>query len=625
MIDKNSAKWIFIDGDCGKDVYVDFKDNFNVEEGQTFLYVSCDSVFYCNINGKLASFSHCADYPDYKLYDKFDISEFCKENNQIDFTVWYVGDDGNQTYIKGAPGLWYVIVNNGKIVASSSEKTLCRKNINYKNGYCKYLTLQLGYSFYYDNTIVNEGEFKPSILAKDRKVLPRPQKSLVLGQKIEGVIKDQGDYLSVDLGKETAGFIKLNFVSPIEQEIKIGYGEFLKDGRVAVEINGRDFSFIINAKKGKNDIVFPLRRIAGRYLEVYFNQKIQAESIAILPVFYPVTVIEKKFDDPLKQKIYDVSIDTLRLCMHEHYEDCPWREQALYTLDSRHQMLFGYYAFKESEYQRANLVLISKGLRKDGFLSLCFPTGRERDIPIPSFSLAYFLQVCEYVAFTGDASIKKEVENTLSILAKSFENKIDSNGLIPVFPYPYWNFYEWTEGNDRANEIDGRDEFTPYVLDYDLTINAFYVYVMQFYNKVFNKNVQTERVKRAIKQNFFVEEKGLFKNSINDERFSQLGNAYAVLIGLGDDQLTNKVKEGSNMTKASLSMRYFVYQALLTEKEKYKDFIISDIIKRYSYMLSQGATSFWETDKGWKDFDGAGSLCHGWSALPVYFFNKLLD
>ncbi len=41
------------------------------------------------------------------------------------------------------------------------------------------------------------------------------------------------------------------------------------------------------------------------------------------------------------QKIYDVSIYTLKCCMHEHYEDCPWREQALYTMDSRNQMLCG--------------------------------------------------------------------------------------------------------------------------------------------------------------------------------------------------------------------------------------------------------------------------------------------
>ncbi|MFQ7077041.1 MAG: hypothetical protein ACLRSW_03420 [Christensenellaceae bacterium] len=40
-------------------------------------------------------------------------------------------------------------------------------------------------------------------------------------------------------------------------------------------------------------------------------------------------------------------------------------------------------------------------------------------------------------------------------------------------------------------------------------------------------------------------------------------------------------------------------------------------------MLKRGATTFWETIKGEADFEGAGSLCHGWSAVPVYVAWKL--
>ena len=37
-------------------------------------------------------------------------------------------------------------------------------------------------------------------------------------------------------------------------------------------------------------------------------------------------------------------------------------------------------------------------------------------------------------------------------------------------------------------------------------------------------------------------------------------------------------------------------------------------------MLYAGATSFWETTNGASDFGFAGSLCHGWSAVPIYIF-----
>jgi hypothetical protein len=41
-------------------------------------------------------------------------------------------------------------------------------------------------------------------------------------------------------------------------------------------------------------------------------------------------------------------------------------------------------------------------------------------------------------------------------------------------------------------------------------------------------------------------------------------------------------------------------------------------------MLFHGATSFWETLLGGADFGGAGSLCHGWSAVPIYFYHAYL-
>ena len=41
-------------------------------------------------------------------------------------------------------------------------------------------------------------------------------------------------------------------------------------------------------------------------------------------------------------------------------------------------------------------------------------------------------------------------------------------------------------------------------------------------------------------------------------------------------------------------------------------------------MLREGATTFWEIIIGADDFADAGSLCHGWSALPVYYY-EILD
>lgn len=71
-------------------------------------------------------------------------------------------------------------------------------------------------------------------------------------------------------------------------------------------------------------------------------------------------------------------------------------------------------------------------------------------------------------------------------------------------------------------------------------------------------------------------------------------------------------------------MATFLYDGLLRFGDTYKEFILKDICAKYGKMLESGATTFWETEKGWRDFDNAGSLCHGWSAMPIYYFRTLL-
>jgi hypothetical protein len=41
-------------------------------------------------------------------------------------------------------------------------------------------------------------------------------------------------------------------------------------------------------------------------------------------------------------------------------------------------------------------------------------------------------------------------------------------------------------------------------------------------------------------------------------------------------------------------------------------------------MLKSTGDTLWETIDGAQAFDDAGSLCHGWSALPLYFFQRYI-
>ena len=623
-----SAKWIWTKDypESKSDYYAGFKRSFLYNgEGKVYLDVSSDSAFAAYINGKLAGFSRCADYPAHKRFDRFEISKYLNENNEIYIIVWYMGVN-SQNYIKDIPGLWFEISSEKGRILESDENTLSRLEVNYKFGENKMITSQLGLSFHYDNTVTNNGEYLPSLEVVKPIPDKRDQKHLILTERANAQYKQCDGYLLIDLGRETAGYLDLDFVSPSDQELLIAFGEHIENGgKVSRCIGVRDFSVKFTAKKGENKWFCPLRRIGARYLEVYSSEPITPSYFGIYEVNYPVNEIKRKFENSLMQKIYDVSVRTLRLCMHEHYEDTPWREQGLYCMDSRNQMLFGYHAFGEYEYPRSNLLLMNEGMNEHGLLSICFPAGRVS--PIPSFSLAYILELSEYVEYTGDREIIELTKKTIDTLVDTFTKQIGSNGLISTFPAPMWNFYEWSEGSDRANEIcrevdSNYESSDSKQCDYDLILNAMYVYVLEKYDRISGRPLHdTESIKKAIRDNLFDSGRGVYKLSVGDGRVTQLGQAFAILAGLGDTTLLEKMLKCENMVPATLSMKAFVYDAAI--KHGRENFVLDDIMRVYTAMLDAGATSFWETEKGWRDFDNAGSLCHGWSALPVYYYTKL--
>ncbi len=621
-----NAKWIWNSTDYIDDEYVDFLCDFDINNPHgVSLDISVDGTFAVYVNDNLAGFGECSDDENNKIYDTFCLDEFVKKGkNSLFITVWHHGAPCS-TYSVAKAGCIFSITEGGQDLLNSDEKVLSRINTNFKNGYCKYITGQLGLSYYYDNTIDNNAPFTFSALIdKSKDIEKRPIKNLQLLDRKDTKITYNGNLVTIDLSEETVGFLDFSFESDNAQELIITYGEHLdQNGMVSRMIGPRDFSVEFKAKKGENKFFNPLRRLAGRYIQFEVKHPVKIEYFTLRPVMYPVNVVPYKFENPLHNRIYQTSVHTLKCCMHAHYEDCPWREQALYALDSRNQMLCGYVAFKEYDYARYNLVLLSRSYIKElKVLNLTYP--RDAHLPIPFFSLAYVLQVAEYVKASGDFSLYNQVKPVVDGIMQGFSDRIDENGLIANLPYPFWNFYEWTDGNHNEWEI-GRKSTDDYVITYNLIINAMYVYVSGFYDFLTGKTTDLSHMKTAIYKKFYRADKGLFINSDRDGNFSVLANVMAVLCGAGDRAVTQKViDERENLVDISLSMNGFLYSALLLADENFKDYIISDIESKYGYMLDNGATTFWETIKGSVDFDNAGSLCHGWSALPVYWLAKLV-
>lgn len=633
----NSSKWIWFEEQGEADSYGDFYGEIEVPDrnSKTVMRLSCDSDYALFVNGTYVDSNQYADFEYYKIYDEIDLTPFLREGkNAVAVIVWYFGVD-SQKYCYGKAGLIFEIENEGLgTLLCSGESMLSRKSVTYAAGRKKLVSYQLGFSFRYDLNAEDgwmNGELKgfhPSVVVeKNCTFYKRPNEKLKLEpRKPVRELRKWHSNLSVfcDLGEESVGLPEVEFFSPVEQKIIVTWCEELSAGNVRRYMSANDYSFELIAKKGKNSYRNPFLRIGCRYMQIDSESEIEVSYLGLRPFLYPLEEKENALPlNELDQKIYRLCSDTLRLCAFEHYVDCPFREQGLYTYDSRNQMLAGYYAFKGYDYAYSNLKLLSMDKRADRLMSITAPC--KIDVAIPAYSLYYVLQVWEYLLYSErnelDASIVEKIDDLISVF---YERK--SEGLICNFKgKDYWNFYDWSDnlnGYGANRDHDGEP---------DLNINCLYILAFECYLKICDRLQKTPvvhtdliRMRQDVFRTYFDEEDGLMSLYEGKKIYTQFSNALAVLSGCALDRAADiclKMVEGKT-SECSLSMKPFYYDALLKTDRGYAETVLSEIREHYGYMLRHGATSVWETMESPTD---GGSFCHGWSSIPIYYFHLLLS
>ena len=643
----DDAKWIWCNDNASPDEYGEFVDTFSYHGGNVVLNISADSNFVAYLNGELVAFDQYPDFPHDKVYDTVDVTAYCRNGeNRLAIIVWYYGLYDSASYYLGKAGLLYTVCEDGVLRCQSDETTLSRMSRAYLSHRCHKITNSIGYSFHYD---VNRedawlttacGGFTPSVPLEQRLPLrPRSCKRLVLLPSVEAVEYKQladGDII-YDLGGEEVGFLQMSFTSPCEQTITIAYGEHLDDGCVRRIIDDRDFSVEYRARPGENVFLNPFRRLGCRYFQVHCETPLEQLTIALRPTMYPFVEASRPSGlTPFQNKLYDMCVRTLVLCAHDHYEDCPWREQGFFAYDGRNQMLAGYYAFEGFEFPRANLELVSKDNRADGFLSDCYPMSL--DFIIPSFSLHFITACREYLEHSGDVDFLRSIFPKMQSVMSAFFKRIGEDDLVyslvdyemkaPAFVGGscYWNFYEWRDGLDGLGD-EAKKELP------DLLLNCLLSLACQHMAVVAERlgedgsayRACSAALNNAIRQTFR-DEDGTFYDFLSRKTKSELGNSLAVLCGAAGAEDAAAIEQflltNGDKIAITLSMICFKYDALLKINSSHQAFVLQDIERIYTPMMDYGSTTVWEVEDGGWAFDNAGSLCHGWSAMPIYYYHK---
>ncbi|MBR6683697.1 MAG: hypothetical protein IKL38_05080, partial [Firmicutes bacterium] len=452
------------------------------------MLIHANSHYALYVNGQFAANDQFSDYEHYRVYDELDLSSFLVAGtNTLTITAYCQGEDSS-TYRAYPAELAYVIFEGSHLIAASDHTTLVRRDVRYASSGVAKVSGQLSYSFDYDSTLLLSDYTPASVSGPCCFMHPRPIQKLHLDPpepaslisighfsdpkpiqnyakrmqnaaivcavppqpitlpSFEG-IRLSNNWVLIDLHKEQTGYLMLDVDLPCETDVLIGWGEHLEDLRVRTSIGDRCFSARFRGKAGRNTFFYPIKRLGLRYLQLHvYAQGFTLFYAGISSSRYPLPITNLfTCADHLHSQIYRTCLRTLQGCMHEHYEDCPWREQALYTMDSRNQMLCGYYAFEEYEFAKASLKLIGLSLRSDHLLELTSPA--KVSITIPSFSAIYLVQLAEYLKYSGDLDFIREMLPVAVDIAEGFIARIDEKGIIRRLQGDnYWNFYEWQTG-----------------------------------------------------------------------------------------------------------------------------------------------------------------------------------
>ena len=441
-----------------------------------------------------------------------------------------------------------------------------------------------------------------------------------------------GYYIIVDLKKETVGYLNIEINLPSGAVLDISHGEHLDDGRVRSLIGPRNFTDRYIAKDGWNHIFYSHRRIGARYLELHItncqDNQIEFRYATLVPTEVPLPK-ETEFicEDRLLHKINEVSIDTLKLCMHEHYEDCPWREQGLYPYDSRNQILYGYHIWGNYDYAAACLDLLGKSYDGKRYLELTAPGYTTLTIPV--FTMVWITELYEYYLYSGSSKLTNKWINQVDLIidAALAETVEDNPNLYHSgIGDKIWNFSEW---NGKLSSLKEHPQ-APY--------NVYFVEAMRSAAKLHESlgnearaqflQEKADNLGKAIEEACY-SSKNKYYNAVANQDDEGYEHIQAIMLAndlVPENKVTNLyIAFGIGKLKGiDFSALYYLVQAMAKGDSWSRHFLLNYLRQILEPVVLSGATSLWETRQGADDFSLAGSLCHGWSSVMPYVCKHVL-
>lgn len=346
------------------------------------------------------------------------------------------------------------------------------------------------------------------------------------------------------------------------------------------------------------------------------SEPVELVTVKFRETGYPLDVKGRfRCSDDELNTIWGLSVRTLKRCMHETYEDCPYYEQLQYAMDSRLMMLFTYYVSADDRLPRRTIDDFYRSRLPGGLLQSRFPSVEPQIIP--SFALYWVDMLAEHYAFNGDLELILRYRPALLELLDWFHGQLNEEGIVGVTSNRYWTYFDWVEAWPKGAPPESQDRpmfLLSLMYAKALRTAAGLLEATGWKDAAGEMRARADAVCCAVRRLAWSPERMLFRDLPDTEIYSQHTQIMAVLSdAIEGEQARNLMERALRepIHRVTLPFSYLLFQALKKTGLHQHIFRQWD---RWRVFLRQGLTTLPETEVNPR------SDCHAWSSVPLAEF-----
>ena len=436
--------------------------------------------------------------------------------------------------------------------------------------------------------------------------------------------------LTLDAGEEMTAFLRLKTAGGRAAVIELLYSECYvgdagKQNRLDSE-NGRLEGYADHYTVGglADEVFEPFWFRTFRFLRVTVrtaDEPLILRALEYEETGYPLEVGSSvTTSDPTLGPIWDISLRTLRRCMHDTYMDCPYYEQLQYIMDTRSQALYTYAVAADDRLARQAIDDFRQSRRPDGLLNACYPNKNEN--VIPGFSIYFILMLHDHMMYFGDRALLRDCLPTAERILDYFHSHRTPAGLVDKLggvngQAALWSFIDWAAEWMPTSGMPDAGLYGPLTME-----SLLYVLGLQKAAEICEwlgepdsaaaYRARARDVQNAIRKNCR-SDAGMLTDGPGRHEISQHAQVFGVLTDTltpeeGRANLLRTIKDPS-ITQCTVAMCFYLFRAL----EKTGLYAYTDRYwNTWRDMLRNGCTTCVEAA------DYARSECHAWGALALY-------